>query len=189
MSFLVGDKDQLTILGEVLAFIDSPEFDETTSTFSDDVVTSQMDSLSSEDNASQRTKAIPAKKRKRRNLSSSTRLQQAKKAELLFLRKRVLELDDQLQRLQRPKKRQRPLFPQHQIALEAKAPWTDFHARLQAEETNRHLKALLAAQVQASEALRVFLQSQAICQVRSSIAGKPDKASPRSSWTAPSWSG
>ncbi|KAG2912307.1 hypothetical protein PC129_g6646 [Phytophthora cactorum] len=56
-------------------------------------------------------KTPKTKKRKRRNLSSSTRLQQCKKAEILFLRRRVQELEEQMHQLQAAPKRQRCLFP------------------------------------------------------------------------------
>ncbi|KAG3080989.1 hypothetical protein PI124_g17928 [Phytophthora idaei] len=106
-------------------------------------------------------KTPKTKKGKRRNLSSSTRLQQCKKAEILFLRRRVQELEEQMHQLQAAPKRQRCLFPRRnsnadEVKIEAKSMWEElaevhYHARLQAEEKNHTLKTILASQIQMSE--------------------------------------
>ncbi|KAG6966559.1 hypothetical protein JG687_00004777, partial [Phytophthora cactorum] len=85
VSFLLtdNDKDQFLTLGEVLAFIDSCETSGAIDSDAGDVLLGSGD-VSPTDVSMHKTPKT--KKRKRRNLSSSTRLQQCKKAEILFLR-------------------------------------------------------------------------------------------------------
>ncbi|KAG2791122.1 hypothetical protein PC116_g21091 [Phytophthora cactorum] len=103
----------------------------------------------------QRSKKAQGKsKRKRCTLSSSTRLQQRKKAELLYLRKRVQEMEEYVEQLK--------ACPMNTRLMEhVKA---QYHARLQSEEVNRTLRAILANQVHVSGSLREILQKQASIQ-------------------------
>ncbi|KAG6942297.1 hypothetical protein JG688_00018204 [Phytophthora aleatoria] len=95
----------------------------------------------------QRSKKAQGKsKRKRCTLSSSTRLQQRKKAEFLYL-----QYVEQLKAC--------PMNTRLMGHVKAQ-----YHARLQSEEVNRTLKAILANQVQVSGSLREILQKQASIQ-------------------------
>ncbi|KAG3243790.1 hypothetical protein PI124_g11395 [Phytophthora idaei] len=103
----------------------------------------------------QRSKKAQGKsKRKRCTLSSSTRLQQRKKAELLYLRKRVQEMEEYVEQL-------KACLMNTRLMEHVKA---QYHARLQSEEVNRTLRAILADQVQVSGSLREILQKQASIQ-------------------------
>lgn len=175
MSFLLGDKDQFATLGEVLTFIDSCE---TSTAFDSDNGDFLLHSVrggdvSPTDVGMVQHKTFKKKKRKRRNLSSSTRLQQCKKAEILYLRKRVLELEEQMHQLQAASKRPHCLLPRQnsdKFKIEVQCTWEElaealYQARLQSEEKNRTLKTILAHQVQASKALCAVMQKQAMFQV------------------------
>ncbi|ETL79324.1 hypothetical protein L917_20016 [Phytophthora nicotianae] len=168
MSFLLNDKDQFMTLGEVFAFIDSCDVNDSIDSDTGDVL---LDASPTDVGVH---KAHKKKKRKRRNLSSSTRLQQGRKAEILFLRRRVLELEEHVHQLQTAPKRRCCLLPQQKptadgIKTKTKSVWEElaedhYHARLQSEETNRTLKSILASQIQRSERMCAIVQELSVMQ-------------------------
>ncbi|EGZ15405.1 hypothetical protein PHYSODRAFT_286316 [Phytophthora sojae] len=153
MSFLLSDKDQFATLGEVLAFIDSLGFDESDLAFDTNPLphsTRDSGGVSPKVVGVIQLKTTKTKKRKGHNLSSSTRLQQCKKAEILYLRKRVLELEQQTQALKGQRERPFNQLPQDKpsadcIAIAPNTTWRElveanYSARQRAEEENRALK-------------------------------------------------
>ncbi|OWZ06471.1 hypothetical protein PHMEG_00021266 [Phytophthora megakarya] len=178
MSFLLGDADHFDTLGEVLAFIDSCDTGVSYNLDDRNMLLQNIlpEGASPTDVCIAQHKALTSKKRKRRNLSSSTRLQQCKKAEILYLRRRVLELEEHVKKLQLVSKRPRLLLPQREPNLErtglnGKTRWEQlaedcYEARLASEEKNRSLKAIMANQVQTSETLWAIMRKQTIFQVR-----------------------
>ncbi|KAG7378082.1 hypothetical protein PHYPSEUDO_010579 [Phytophthora pseudosyringae] len=166
MSFLVEDADRVATLEEALAFIDSLELDDSSSS------SSRSDANDASGSLRRNTKKIPSggdtfrhqhasttKKRKRSNLSSSTRLQQRKKAEILYLRRRAQELEEQLLQL-----RQQPCSTQT-LTASSPATWmqlaqANYQARLRSEEINRTLRAIMASQVQDNDSVGDVLQIQ-----------------------------
>ncbi|KAG6614249.1 uncharacterized protein IUM83_09944 [Phytophthora cinnamomi] len=188
MSFILGDMDQqFTTLGEVLAFIDSPEFSGATTTFDGDSLLHSIPAgdTSPTDVGMLLCKATKTKKKKRRNLSSSTRLQQSKKAEILYLRKRVLELEEELQILKVRCKHSFKLYDQRKpnTGEIATTTWegladANYHARLQSEETNRALRVLVSNQLQSSGALSALLQQVATQEM--DIGYSPESTTRRS---------
>ncbi|KAL3656560.1 hypothetical protein V7S43_018559 [Phytophthora oleae] len=108
------------------------------------------------------------KKRKRPNLSSSTRLQQTKKAETLFLRRRVLELEEQITQLKIAKCGLcvRRKGNNDKTIKTTDSKWVDMaeaehEARPKSEETNCMLKLIVAKQTQSSMSLQARLIKQA----------------------------
>ncbi|ETP02174.1 hypothetical protein F441_20731 [Phytophthora nicotianae CJ01A1] len=114
--------------------------------------------------------ATRKKKRQRSNLCSSTRLQLRKKAEFLYLRRHVQELEGYLEQLKAQGAQMRT-SPICQSAKENTAYWftlagINYQARLQSEETNRASKAIMATHVQLNDTLREVVQIQTSYQVR-----------------------
>ncbi|GMF65986.1 unnamed protein product [Phytophthora lilii] len=173
MSFLLGEGDQFASLGEVIEFIDAWEFGEAQGEDLQLNSSVQTGADSPNDVGVRRHSTSKSKKRKRRNLSSSSRLQQCKRAEILFLRKRVLELEEQMTELTNQRKCPRALLPRSE-PVEVKSRWEElaekhYRARLHAEEQNRSLKLFMASQVQATKALNAILQNQTKVQVRLAV--------------------
>jgi hypothetical protein len=170
------DCDELVTLEEALAFIDSIDLDDVVDDTS--LASSCIDSdnslfpASASDVAAIQHHASKTKKRKRSNLSSSTRLQQRKKAEVLFLRRRAQELQEYLDQLK--SRRARFSSPGETNALSdgclasswARTAKTFQQARLRSEDLNRRLKALMATQLRVNHFLRESLQLQVSLQVR-----------------------
>ncbi|KAG6614248.1 uncharacterized protein IUM83_09943 [Phytophthora cinnamomi] len=123
-------------------------------------------------------KATKSKKRKRNNLSSSTRLHQCKKAEILYLRKRVVELEEELQILKTRCKRLSDLQHRHDLNS-AGATWEElaeanYQARLQSEEMNSSLKLRVANQFQMTGALSALIQQLAAQGIDTAFVQDPD---------------
>ncbi|KAJ8566564.1 hypothetical protein ON010_g6557 [Phytophthora cinnamomi] len=149
MSVLLEAADGLLTLEEVLAFLDSVDSDKSTPCPGD----SQMQH--------DRIKARRPTKRKRGTLSSSTRLQQRKKAEILYLRRLVQELEAQIDKLQALKDGISAQTTRHEISVGMKLAEAQYRARRESEETNRNLKAIMNAQLRTSGVLRDVLHMQA----------------------------
>eukprot|EP00644_Phytophthora_capsici_P016876 jgi/Phyca11/10962/fgenesh1_pm.PHYCAscaffold_59_\ len=103
----------------------------------------------------------PKRKRIRRGWSSSTGLQRRKRAELLFLREHVRDLEAYAEKL---KKRANLGVEKDEKRL---CNWQEMAAielieRQKAEETNRTLKRMMDSQMQISAALHMIAQQNAI---------------------------
>ncbi|ETI32274.1 hypothetical protein F442_20669 [Phytophthora nicotianae P10297] len=161
MSLFIEDRDSEATLEEALAIIDS--FDLEDAITSDNSDSPHLE-VSEEDNARSHTATKKMKKRKRSNLSSSTRLQQRKKAELLYLRRHVQEMEEYIEQLRTQCLQDIPRM-KSECVKDGRASWMElaslsYQARLQSEETNRGLKAIMATQAQVSESLRGIIQMQ-----------------------------
>ncbi|GMF65985.1 unnamed protein product [Phytophthora lilii] len=181
MSYLIGDEESLVTLQETLAFIDSFELEDSliqSSTRGDDE-TSRKNSLSAARALIGKPSKQKNKKRKRGNLSSSTRLQQRKRAELLYLRRRAQELEEYMEKLRAARHRcPRPRAVSSEantqldaIATHTQLKWMEaaeaqYQARLRSEEANQNLKTIVAYQIQVSKSLRDILLQQVSSQVR-----------------------
>ncbi|KAG6942003.1 hypothetical protein JG688_00018365 [Phytophthora aleatoria] len=161
MSVFVGNGSEAT-LEETLAFIDSIDLEHIIST-----APSHSPPLKTHEEDSKRRPTATKKKKTRRrsNLSSSTRLQQRKKAELLYLRRRIQEMEQYIEQ----RKTQLPQMLNSHMALDYSTDKTtswfelaaiNYQARLESEETNRGLKAIMATQMQVSDTLREIVQMQ-----------------------------
>jgi hypothetical protein len=202
MSFLAAEPTEMATLEETLAFIDSLDWEgsnaissasspspSSLSSSSDDKCESPVQSsddscgsplqaisinkLSLEDTTTgQQPQKRGKAKRKRCTLSSSTRLQQSKKAELLFLRRRVQELEQYVQELKAPKRQARSLLPglgsSGKLSTSQSMEFVNsaYRARRESEETNRTLKSILARHVQAINSLRNVLLNGVRLEVR-----------------------
>ncbi|KAG1703554.1 hypothetical protein DVH05_007498 [Phytophthora capsici] len=149
-------QEGLVTLKEALAFIDmldTAELSDSTSTTANDIAPS----------SSQTTKKPKprATKRKRSNLSSSTRLQQRNKAELLYLRKYAQELEEKRAKLETWDKG----ISQAEADTAGNSVWmnlakTHFQARLRSETTHRTLKTILTSQAQVIDLLHDIIHKQ-----------------------------
>ncbi|KAJ8566566.1 hypothetical protein ON010_g6559 [Phytophthora cinnamomi] len=101
-------------------------------------------------------------KQKRCTLSSSTRLQQQKKAEILYLRKRAQEMENYIKHLNHGSRGQLLSPPPSSAAHRSSNPLIDdeYRARLHSEEMNRRLREILANQVQLADSLKSILNDQ-----------------------------
>ncbi|KAG3104257.1 hypothetical protein PI124_g11394 [Phytophthora idaei] len=161
MSVFVGNDSEAT-LEETLAFIDSIDLEHIIST----APSHSLPLKTHEEDSKRRPTATKKKKTRRRsNLSSSTQLQQRKKAELLYLRRRIQEMEQYIEQ----RKTQLPQMLNSRMALDYSTDKTtswfelaaiNYQARLESEETNRGLKAIMATQVQVSDTLREIVQMQ-----------------------------
>ncbi|OWZ06473.1 hypothetical protein PHMEG_00021268 [Phytophthora megakarya] len=163
MSFLVEDHDDVATLEEALAFIDSLEVESSASSSDSDMNIPPPHSRTVQDSEAAKLKI---KKRKRTNLSSSTRLHQRKKAEVLYLRRRAQELEDSIENLKAKMGNSLATINPSMGNNWMKVAETHFQARLRSEETNRSLRAIMASQMQVSDTLRGFIEKQVSFQVR-----------------------
>ncbi|KAG1710534.1 hypothetical protein DVH05_013260 [Phytophthora capsici] len=162
-------EEDLVTLKEALAFIDSLDATElsdySSSTDNDSNSNSNNPPAPSPQTSKKATRRATKRKRKRSTLSSSTRLQQRKKAEVLYLRKYAQELEEKRAKLDSRDQH----ASQGEVDAADDIVWmsmakTHFQARLQSETTNRSLKTMLAIQAQVIDSLRNILHKQTSIQ-------------------------
>ncbi|OWZ07071.1 hypothetical protein PHMEG_00020585 [Phytophthora megakarya] len=165
MSFLVEDHDDEATLKEALAFIDSLEVQSSASSsdFNMNIPPPNSGTRTAQDSEAAKLKI---KKKKRTNLSSSTRLYQRKKAEVLYLRRRAQELEDIIEYLKAKKGNCLAMMNPSMDNNWMKVAETHFQARLRSEETNRSLRVLMTSLIQVSDALRGLIEKDVAFQVR-----------------------
>ncbi|POM73520.1 Hypothetical protein PHPALM_9623 [Phytophthora palmivora] len=165
MSFLDGNDDVVT-LEEALAFIDSLDMEDSPASASSYDI--NLNNSPAQDCPTARgivsTIREKHKKRKRSNLSSSTRLHQRKKAEVLYLRRRAQELEANIEKLTTKRGINSTTIVPSMTNDWIKIAQNNFQARLRSEETNRTLKSIMANQIQVSDTLRDIMQKQASFQ-------------------------
>ncbi|KAG1710535.1 hypothetical protein DVH05_013261 [Phytophthora capsici] len=164
-------EEDLVTLKEALAFIDSldatelSDYSSSTDNDSNSNSNSNNPPAPSSQTTKKTTRRATKRKRKRSTLSSSSRLQQRKKAEVLYLRKYAEELEEKRAKLETYGK----VFSQVGINAAEGSVWmsmakTHFQARLQSETTNRTLKTMLTGQTQMIDLLHSILQKEAFAQ-------------------------
>ncbi|KAG3108545.1 hypothetical protein PI124_g12275 [Phytophthora idaei] len=160
MNSFIQDRDGETTLEEALAIIDSFNLVDTISNSP-----SHSPPTESHEREDVRNPTVTRKKkRKRSNLSSSVRLQQRKKAEILYLRRLIQEMEEVIEQL-KTKRLQNTSHMRSECSKEGGKDWVlmakrSHQARLKSEKTNCALKAIMATQVQVSDSLREIMQMQ-----------------------------
>lgn len=170
MSFLLTQDDKST-LDEALAFIDAydPKNAQTTDDSSEDV--SSLDDLVADlldvPKTQDQVKPKSRKRRVRSAATSSTALQRRKRAELATLRDQVEELQSTLGQLQRTKALGGHLTVRSATnnGAASRSPWNElamqqYQKRVDAEKSNRHLKAILANQDKVRKSICAVLRKR-----------------------------